>query len=200
MNADRPIRCFIAVTFSLEVVEAVTRVIDHLRVAGDVRWVSPEQIHVTLKFLGSALPADLERAGEEAQKIANACSPFMVELEGLGVFPTLTRPRVVWLGVGAGAEQLCALARGVETACAAAGFAREKRGFHPHLTLGRVRSPRDAAALTARLRDETPERIGTADVTEFLLMESDLRPQGAVYTVRERFALKRQESPGAEGT
>jgi len=97
---------------------------------------------------------------------------------------------VVWVGVEAGAEPLSGLAKDVEAAMARLGFPKEKRGFSAHLTLGRVRSPRNAAALLAALGQADAGPFGTVEVTQFELMQSELRPTGSVYTVLEKFPLE----------
>jgi 2'-5' RNA ligase len=112
----------------------------------------------------------------------------MIRVSGLGSFGGRV-PRVVWVGVEAGAEPLSGLAKDVEAAMAPLGFPKEKRGFSAHLTLGRVRSPKNAAALLAALGQADAGPFGTVEVTRFELMQSELRPTGSVYTVLEKFPL-----------
>jgi 2'-5' RNA ligase len=200
MPDDRPIRSFIAVALPEPARAAVRQVIDGLRGVGDVRWVTPEQLHLTLKFLGNATPAQAAELAGRLREIANIFSRFVVEFEGLGAFPNPARPRVVWLGVARGASELAALAAAVEEGCVSSGFPREERSFRAHLTLGRVRSPRDLAALSGRLRSLAAVPVPPVPVEEFLLMESRLLPAGAVYRVRERFPLAGQESGGEDDT
>src|SRR2546430_12500135 len=116
-----------------------------------VAWVSPENVHLTLKFLGQVREA---RAAELVAALAGATSgfaPFEASVEGLGAFPTPLRARVIWAGVGRGAEPLVELAGRVDAALAALGFEREARPFAPHFTLGRVRAPRRDPALSDAL-------------------------------------------------
>lgn len=151
----------------------------------NVRWVPPENIHVTLKFLGGVdagkIPA-VERA------VAEACvgiQPFTLTMEGVGAFPNLKRPRVVWIGIGGAIETVEQLANKIETACEALGFAREERPFSPHLTLGRVKRearPSDWQAIGAMIQNAQVGKLGEIQVASVSVMKSDLRPSGSVYT------------------
>lgn len=160
-----------------------------------VRWVRPEGIHVTLKFLGdvpvSQIP-DLHAALDEAVK---GHAPFKLRAEGLGAFPTMQRPSVVWVGVEGDIRQLKALRRSVEENVSPLGYPTENRSFTPHLTLGRVQ--RRAARSDV---DTVGELVQGADVGVLAswpvdalgLIRSELKPGGAVYTEIYRAPL-----PGA---
>jgi 2'-5' RNA ligase len=182
-------RLFVAVHLPAEVRERLGRAQDRLRGArADVSWVKPANLHLTLKFLGETEPKRLERLCAVLAETACAAAPFAVAITGLGTFGGRV-PRVVWAGVGAGAEPLGVLARAVERGLARIGFPRETRGFAAHLTLGRVRSATNADALQAALRDAAPDDFGVAPVDRFLLMQSELSPGGSIYTVRQDFPL-----------
>jgi len=114
--------------------------------------------------------------------------PFPCELRGLGSFGGRL-PRVVWVGVERGAEPLTRLAEQIEAGMAGLGFSREKRGFTAHLTLGRVRSPRNAERLVSALAEWRREGFGDVTVAQFVLMESQLDPRGSIYTVLQSFPL-----------
>lgn len=196
MDSERPIRSFIAIGLPDPAAAAVTRLIGSLRGPGDIRWVTPDQYHLTLKFLGNATSDQLAAVSRELERISNECSSFVLQLTGIGAFPRLDRPRVIWLGIATGQETLVRVATEVDERCVAAGFARESRTPHPHLTLGRVRSSRGLADVTRRLREAQVAPPAAFPAEEILLMESQLRPTGAVYTVRGRFPLRGQESGG----
>src|SRR5574341_1265941 len=182
-------RLFVAVNLPSEVRERLAAEQDRLRRAqADVSWVRAENIHVTLKFLGETEEKRLDRIRPGLLEVARGSAPFRIRVSGLGSFGGRV-PRVVWVGVQEGAEPLSGLAKDVEAAMAHLGFPREKRGFSAHLTLGRVRSPRNAAALLAALAETGAGPFGTVEVTQFDLMQSDLRPTGSVYTVLAEFPL-----------
>jgi len=150
-----------------------------------VRWVRPEGIHLTLKFLGDT-PEDKVPAIQSAlaQAVASI-TPFTFTVGGLGCFPNTRRPRVVWVGLSEPTGALAALRNAVEARVAPIGFPTEKRPFRPHLTLGRVQ--RNASESEVREIGEvvTIAAIGTIDemaVSTVFHIRSDLRPTGAVYT------------------
>ena len=184
-------RLFVAVNLPEEINTRLGAVQDQLRAAqADVSWVRPGNVHLTLKFLGETEAGRLERIRVALGETARGHTPFAFDLTGAGSFGGRA-PRVVWVGVERGAEPLTRLAEGVEVAMAALGFPREKRAFTAHLTLGRVRSPRNAEKLLAALGEWRRERFGSVSVGQFDLMESQLDPRGSIYTVRQSFPLAR---------
>jgi 2'-5' RNA ligase len=153
----------------------------------DVRWTTIPSIHLTLKFLGEIDPS---RVPDFAAALRAAATPaFDLRIRGLGAFPDLRSPRVVWCGIEGEIEKLASLQARVEEACAGLGFKREARSFHPHLTLGRVNGKRNLQPLQDYIR------IGCELESAFLadcmnIYKSVLMPRGAVYTVLERIELK----------
>jgi 2'-5' RNA ligase len=152
--------------------------------AAPVRWVTPANIHLTIKFLGDVSVGNLDLLTKMLQAEAGRHPAFEVRVGGLGAFPSNRRPRVVWVGVEAPAE-LAALQRGVEAEMARLGYEPEPRAFSPHLTLGRV--IRNAASDDLRRLSEALERnpvgaLGSFRVAAVHLFRSDLQPGGAVYT------------------
>lgn len=148
-----------------------------------VRWIDPENYHLTLKFLGSVHQARVRDIEEIVQRVAQSTLQFDMTLESFGAFPTIRRPRVVWLGVVASAELRC-LKQDLEWGLADAGFEAETRAFHPHLTLGRA----DAKGGAGQFRgfDEVlaeTEFEGRATVHTLDLMRSHLSREGATYSV-----------------
>jgi 2'-5' RNA ligase len=148
-----------------------------------LRWVRPEGIHLTLVFLGDIA---VEQVDPVAEALAEACAghgPFTVSIAGVGCFPNVRRPRVVWVGVAEPSGELARLQREIEQALVPLGFAPEGRDFHPHLTLGRVKGGgRPAREALGAYVDRAKVRIGEMEVEAVHLMRSDLRPSGAVYT------------------
>lgn len=189
-------RLFVAVHLPAEVRERLAAVQDRLRRAqADVSWVKPANLHVTLKFLGETEAKRLERVRPVLVDAARSAAAFSMTMAGVGTFGGRI-PRVVWAGVQEGAAPLEALAGAVENGLTRVGFPREKRGFTAHFTLGRVRSPRNAGALLAALRDEPPAPLGRVLVDRFLLMQSELDPRGSIYTELETYMLG---ASGGEG-
>jgi 2'-5' RNA ligase len=188
--SDELIRTFLAFDLPDEAVAALRQaqrcLIDHdLRIS----WVKPENIHLTVKFLGEVSPAALERVSRAAAASAAAASPMKLTVKGLGVFPDARRPRVVWAGLSGATQSLIDFQNDLEENLATAGFAKEPRPFKAHLTLGRVKkavpSGRLVSALEACLRF-TP---GQFSADRLILFRSDLKPEGAVYTVLKEFPL-----------
>jgi 2'-5' RNA ligase len=149
------------------------------RTAG-IAWVAPENLHITLKFLGGVEEPRLAEVAAAVEQTATV-NAFEVAVRGLGAFPTPTRPRVIWAGT-APAPAFVALGQAVDRAVAALGFPPETRPFAPHVTLGRVREPRRDPALAAALEAAGAQALGTLTVGRVSLMRSDLSPRGARYT------------------
>ena len=152
--------------------------------SGVVRWVRPEQMHLTLKFLGEITPAQVERLHRAAQSTCRGRSSFPIGVEGLGCFPNLHRPRVVWVGLRDEARLLGALQNALEGEARKVGLPAEARPFSPHLTLGRVdrrATMAEARRLGERVGEMAIGTLGLLSVSEMVIMRSDLRPHGPVY-------------------
>jgi len=149
------------------------------------RWVAPDSIHLTLKFLGN-VPGD--RIEEIKQAMSRACrpfAPFRISLAAPGCFPDARRPRVVWIGIGGDLEPLMQLQRSVDSELNSLGFAAEKRGFQPHLTLARIRDnarPHEREEMGKWISRAKVDVSASMMVQEVSLMRSDLQPAGAIYT------------------
>jgi 2'-5' RNA ligase len=185
------VRLFFALEMPAEVRQALAGVVERLRPrAPAVRWVRPEGIHLTLRFLGEVEEPRLGAIVAAARSLP-AGGALRLRTGGLGAFPARGRPRVVWLGLEESGAALRALKEGLEAALERIGFAPEGRDWSPHLTLGRIKpggDPRAALAATA-----APAAL-EFELREFVLMESRLEPSGARYERRAAFPL---EAPGA---
>jgi 2'-5' RNA ligase len=157
-----------------------------------VSWVGTDNFHVTLKFLGSVEDQRVEAIAIAVGAAVAGLEAFDIALRGLGAFPTSSRPRVIWTGVGFGAPGLVALAEVVEQSLAPLGFPREARGFSAHITLGRVREPRRDPALTEALAGAANVEFGSARVDRVVLMRSELSPRGARYSEIAGLSLARR--------
>jgi len=162
----------------------------HEALGADFKWVNPANMHLTLKFLGDVEPERIAAISAAAGEAIGRFAPFSVRLSGAGAFPSVSRPRVVWVGVGDGAAELGRLAAAVDEALGGIGCERERRRFSAHLTLGRRRSGKNLDELSetlARHRDYAGPAI---PVSRVVLFSSVLRPTGPIYTPLSTFELQ----------
>jgi len=184
------IRAFIAIEIDPAIITRLTALQQQWRCAeAPVTWSRPEGLHLTLKFLGNVPEERLPSITETLARIAHAHFPFVLRVEGVGGFPTLKRPRVLWAGIGEGSAPATMLAREIETALEALGFPRESRPFNPHLTLGRVKAPDGLARLLALMTPLIDAPFGEMQAQAVSLMRSELSPHGAKYTELYRASL-----------
>jgi 2'-5' RNA ligase len=184
------IRCFVCVEVGEEARGALSRWIREARRAlPDAKWVRAEHLHVTLRFLGSLSGRVLEDLREGLAKGFSSLAPggFLLTLGCLGAFPSRGPARVLWVGLEGERERLVRLAEEAEAQAERIGLSRESRPFSPHLTLARAREGRPLLPQDLKGLPEPPE--GTIRVSEALLMRSDLRPEGPLYTPLARFPL-----------
>jgi len=198
------VRTFIAIELPEAVRDYLERHQERLRRAGaNVKWTRPEQIHLTLAFLGNVAADRMAALEASVREAASAFGPLVLRAGGTGQFPPGGRPRVLWVGVATEAGDLTGLQRAVAGAAAPLAEKQEHRAFHPHLTLGRVREGRRGRRGKrgrnsggsnlpglARAIAETAEEMGPAfDADEVVLFQSDLGPHGPTYTPLARLAL-----------
>jgi 2'-5' RNA ligase len=176
------IRTFICIDVSPSIKSRLAALQDELRkLDASVSWVKPANIHLTLKFLGDAPVAKLPQVIEAVRRVCDAASRFEVEASGAGCFPSPRKPNVLWVGLVHLPEALLSLQRKLEEALEAEGFARETKPFKPHLTIGRIRQPRNAQFVAAELlKGGFATECFPAD--EVIVMRSNLTPRGALYT------------------
>ena len=181
------IRCFIAIELPDEIKAGLTRLQSQLKSGSQpwVKWVDPYSIHLTLKFLGSI---DADRTGEITRAIGEAvqdASPFHLEVKDLGVFPSLKRVQVAWVGVSGEVDKLVHLQQRIESSLAGLGFAPELRRFTPHLTIARLRdraSPDERQRFGQIIAGNKFEAAHTLQVYAISLMRSQLTREGAIYS------------------
>ncbi|MEW6335153.1 MAG: RNA 2',3'-cyclic phosphodiesterase [Thermodesulfobacteriota bacterium] len=184
MTAEGKIRSFLALEPPEEVLGQIASIQDRLRkvLRGDIRWVRPEGIHLTLRFFAGISPDEASDVGTAVGKAADQERPFSLAAGGLGLFPDPRRPRVLWLGLGGDVERLLAFQRRTEQALVQIGFPREERPFRPHLTLGRIRTARGLADLARALEKSQEYAAGRFVAPGLALIQSRLTPGGALYT------------------
>jgi 2'-5' RNA ligase len=182
MSEDaQPLRAFLAIEIAPEIRRHLVAVKEELAATrADVRWVRDAGLHATVQFLGPVRPSVLEQMRGALTAALRDRPPFAVRVNGLGVFPTLRRPRVVWVGLQA--TELPDLAGRVAQAIAPFGFQAESREFQAHITLGRVRGQRGWPDLEQALKTHWTEDFGSCEIRELVAFRSDLRRDGAVYT------------------
>lgn len=174
-------RLFVAVEVPLEHKELLTKLYTPGR-EGGVLWVAPDTIHITAAFLGEVEPGRLEAVNRALQKASRAVPPFVVEAGGVGCFPNARSPKVIWIGVRAGSEELERLTAAIARGLREEGMAVEGKRFHAHLTLGRVKDE-EVGPRTVRAKLAAWEGLSLPPwtVSSVSLMRSTLRPVGAVY-------------------
>jgi 2'-5' RNA ligase len=185
-------RVFVAVDISLEARRKAAAYIETLRNEfGNVRtgWEKPEKLHLTLKFLGDANEKRLAELSKIASAISNKISNFKLQIAETGVFPNARSARVLWIDAKDEAGNLAKINDLLEAECEKIGFAKEKRKFVPHLTIGRVRVPERAGELAKKHLENIFEPV-EFEVSEIVIYESKLLPTGSVYSVVSKHELK----------
>jgi len=191
----KPLRLFIAVELDPELRRALGQAQAEVQAAlppRAVRWTRPDGIHLTLKFLGDTPEEQTPAIVAGMQMAAAGFDPCELRVAGFGVFPNPRQPRVLWVGMPDLPRALLGVQRALDLHMSRLGYARETRPFSPHLTLGRVNDRGSAAerqALSAALGRVQVGELGRVAVGEIVLFQSDLRPDGAVYTALARAPL-----------
>lgn len=185
------LRTFIAVDIGKTIRDRAVALQEKLAEAGSaVKWVEPENLHVTLLFLGEVDDRDVPAVCRVVAEQTLEHPSFRLSIERVGCFPNLRRPRILWIGVGAGTQELCAVHDSLEPPLLELGcYRREERKYTPHITLGRVKSDRPADKLAAALAQHAGWQGGEITVNEILVMSSELTPRGPNYTVLSRAKL-----------
>ena len=184
------IRTFIAVGLDKAVRNRTIVLQETLMKAGtEVKWVEPENLHVSLLFLGEVGDREVVDVCRVVEEVAKEHPSFLMSVETAGCFPNPRRPRVLWVGVGEGTQPLCAIHDALETPLLELGYRREERKYSPHITLGRVKSDRPTEKLASALAQHAGWKGGEIQVRELLVMGSKLTPQGPEYTVLSRGKL-----------
>ncbi|MBN1135516.1 MAG: RNA 2',3'-cyclic phosphodiesterase [Anaerolineae bacterium] len=195
------LRTFIAVELDHELKATLAGIQSRLRGVVPpraVRWVQPEGIHLTLKFLGDTPLDKVEQVKAALARAAGQIPAFAITVGGVGCFPDARRPRVVWVGVQEPSGSLARLWQAVESHIAPLGFPTEKRPFSPHLTVGRVQryasgaEARDVGQAVTALAAEITGAQDEMAVSAVAYIKSDLRPTGAIYTTLTQARLQEQ--------
>ena len=182
------IRSFIAIALPQTIRHEIAEFQGELkRWNADIRWVRTESLHLTLKFLGSMKPDLIEPVSRILSGVTADIKPFNLTIQNVGCFPNQKNPRIIWIGIGKHSS-LDYITEALNVHLEALGFSREQRPFKPHLTIGRVRSLRQLQPVLNQMSSHGfPAR--SVGVDSVLLMKSDLKPEGAEYTVLNKILL-----------
>lgn len=184
-------RTFIAVGITDDIRKNIAGVQSELKKHDvNIKWVKPENIHITLKFLGEIEEGKINEIYENIKVSVDDIERFSISVEEAGAFPSLKSPRVVWVGVSEGSQRLVILNQRIENALASIGFEKEKRAFSAHITIGRIRSSKNVKLLAERIGDMKKVSLGRALIENILVMKSNLTPRGPVYSVLKKVELK----------
>ena len=194
MVQERQIRSFIAIELPSELKSILGSFQNEMTSAGGsfVKWVSPDSIHVTLKFLGNILAEKVEVIGSAIEEACAGAKPFTLEMGELGGFPNLKQPRVLWVGLHGDIERVKLLQMNIDNNLVKLGFDKEKREFTPHITLARMRdkaSPVDRRKFGEMVVNKHFDFRYKIDVESINLMRSQLLPGGAVYSCLAKLKL-----------
>jgi len=188
------IRSFLAIELPKPILRKIEEVQGDFRSThADVRWVNPEKIHLTLKFFGNIEESRIDPIFKFIGEVIRNTHPFSLKVRGVGAFPSLKNPRVIWMGLVNGKEVLASLQKQIEIQLGKIGFQPEDRPFHPHLTLGRMRSSRGKEELVGRMEKHRDEEFGDFKIERVVLFKSDLKPTGPIYTPLRELRLGTQK-------
>jgi 2'-5' RNA ligase len=185
------IRSFIALELPPSVISLLGKVQEDLKsMRLRAKWVRPENIHLTLKFLGNINPGDIDKIGRAMMDAVDDFTAINLVARGVGVFPGIRRARVIWVGLGGQIQLLFAMQRLLEDSLAALGFEKEKRPFQGHLTLGRFRQTVNPSTLRQIMQEYSNLSSEEFTARRIILFKSDLKPTGAVYSQLQQAAFK----------
>jgi 2'-5' RNA ligase len=176
------LRLFIAIDVPEKIKTEISDLIETLKKNdADVKWIIPDNLHLTLKFLGSTPDTLPDKIRESILPVVSSFTPFYINIQSTGVFPNEKHPRVLWIGI-VDADHLKALRDRIDQIMSLHGFPRDGDNFHPHLTLGRVRTQKGMLTLMRQFSIFKDRVFGNFLVDRIKLMKSDLKPKGPEYT------------------
>ena len=184
------LRTFLAIDLNQSVRQRVSELMSFI--SSDTtatKWVEPESLHVTVKFLGDVDDVKISDVCRSTAEAAAAHRRFDCHCRKLGAFPRDDRPRTIWVGVDAEQDELLSLHRSVDQALSQLGFRQDARRFHPHITIGRVRGGHDCPILASAISSCKDAELGSSPVDEITVYSSELTRQGPIYTVLAKARL-----------
>jgi 2'-5' RNA ligase len=189
---SQKIRAFIAFELPADVLSALKEIQQQLNnFRFRVKWLRPENIHLTLKFLGEIESDRIDVIADSIFDAASGYDPLSLAAKGVGVFPGMKRPRVIWAGLVGQIELLRDLQQKLDDRLAEAGLARERRPFRGHLTLGRFKGHVSLGEIRQALEEFNHFETAAFSASHLVLFQSELRPEGAVYTKLKSIVVRR---------
>jgi len=184
-------RCFIAIPLPEDIHKELSKIQSQLKeTEADVKWVETGNIHLTLKFLGEVDQTKIKTIFQQLKELISKYTRFETCMGKPGTFPTLLNPRVIWIDLNKNEDTINDLQKKIEEILQPFGFEKETRSFHPHLTLGRVRSKKNIQKLTETIKSFSSPQSRPFTIDKIVLFQSILKPQGAEYTALDEFQLK----------
>ncbi len=184
------IRTFIAIEIPGDIRNKIAELQFRLKeLGGRITWVKPENMHLTLKFLGDTDESLIENISEKLMQLALSFNQFEIKVKSVGAFPNLRRPKIFWVGTETDSSTLIELANKIDQQMSKFGYAREKRRFSAHLTMGRVRDNKGIEPLIKKLQKEELFNPGKFVVKEVLFIKSELTRKGPIYTLLKKIKI-----------
>lgn len=185
------IRTFIAIQMPADIRRKLAGIGEELKKSGaDAKWVPEENFHITLKFLGNVTAERVTAVSEVVRSIAERTEAFDLVLSGVGAFPRLSRPSVVWVGISDGSDRIASLAEKIDFELGRLGFECENRPFSGHVTVARVRTPKNLERLKGMIENLQGQHVGAFGVESVAIMKSELRRTGPIYTAINEYGLR----------
>ncbi|HLG38521.1 MAG TPA: RNA 2',3'-cyclic phosphodiesterase [Chitinophagaceae bacterium] len=184
------IRTFIAIPLTPEIRNMITPIQDRLKKLDcNISWVKPENIHLTLKFLGDVKMKKIDTIKQVLENLFQSTRPIPMKLSKIGAFPDINHPRILWVGLNDGGRQITHLVSLIEDECGKIGFKKEEKPFNPHITIGRIRSPKNLHLLAEAISNfAIPDHLTQLSQT-IILYQSTLTSQGPVYEILKDFSF-----------
>ena len=177
------IRAFICFKLPKRIILSIRELQESIKDSGlKIRWVKAENIHLTIKFIGDICWSDIDDIGLAIKETAGDFAPLLLSAQGLGVFPNLKRPRVIWTGLSGQIEEFIGLQKILDKKLRLIGFPKEKRPFKGHLTIGRVKGRLDSRKLSEFMNQFNKFETKQCSCDRIFLMQSELKPSGPIYT------------------
>ena len=192
MTEEKTIRTFLAIELPEEVRNEIAGIQRRLKknIRGVITWVRPERIHLTLKFFGNISGDDVVNISRVVENSVAGVKPLSLSIKAVGVFPDVMRPRVIWVGINGDVVPLSNLHKVMDHGFQDYGFKREERPFRPHLTLGRIKSPKGMVGLATVVEGGGDYVAGQFQAGGLTLFKSDLTSGGAIYTKLAQFPFR----------